>query len=82
MNDRISAHEPEEELSSSVEQAFEDAASSEKRWAGVATEHRLISVELPDEQFVALQRLAQERDRPVGELASALLEGILSPLAD
>jgi len=60
LNHKITAHEPEEELLSSAEEAFQDAEESQKRWEVWEQKHRIKSVriEVPQAEYAVLQDLA------------------------
>lgn len=80
MVSQITPHEPREELVSSVDEAFEEADLSEKRWQDFDREHGLITIQLSGDKYAALENMARRQNRPVSKLAADVLNGVLSPL--
>ena len=82
MNPKITPHEPEEKLVSSVEEAFRDAEESEKRWQEWERKHqqKFVSIGLPLSEYSILEDLAQQQGKTVPQVIQALLDGVLSAL--
>ena len=78
MANQINPHEPLEELVSSVEEVLEEADLSEKRWRDFEREHRLVTIQLSGERYEALEQMARQQNRPIGELAADVLGAALS----
>jgi len=82
MNPKITPHEPEEELLSSVEEAFRDAEESERHWQEWEQKHqrKFVSIGLPQNEYSVLENLAQQQDKTVPQVIQALLDGVLTAL--
>lgn len=82
MNHKITPHEPEEMLVSSVDEAFQDAEASQKRWQEWERQHQLKSVriEVPEMEYTVLEDLARRQGKTVPQIIQALLNGIMSTL--
>ena len=82
MNHKITAHEPEEELLSSAEEAFQDAEESQKRWEVWEQKHQIKSVriEVPQAEYAVLQDLARQQGKTVPQFIQAILVSALPAL--
>ncbi len=82
MNHKITAHEPEEELLSSADEAFQDAEQSQKRWEVWEQKHQMKSVriEVPQAEYAVLQDLARQQGKTVAQFIQAILVGALPAL--
>lgn len=80
MSHRITPHEPEEKVLSSVEEAFREAEESRVRWQAWEQKQQLraVSIALPREEYAVLEHLALRQGKTVPQLAQALLNNILS----
>jgi len=80
---KITSHEPEEALVSSVDEIFQDAAASQKRWQEWERQHQMKSVhiEVPEMEYTVLEDLAQRQGKTVPQIIQALLNSIMSTLA-
>lgn len=74
--------EAKELLLASVDEAFADAGESEKRWQEWEKEQRLtsISIQLPEQEYQILQRLAVEQKKSAPQLVQSLVHNVLSAL--
>lgn len=80
MINKITPHEPEEELLS-AEDALRDAEESEKRWQmWELKERQRILIELPQSEYILLEEIANQQGKTVSELVRTLLESVLSAL--
>jgi len=82
MNHKVTPHEPEEELLSSAEEAFQDADESQKRWEVWERKHQIKSVriEVPQAEYAVLQDLAQQQGKTVAQFIQTILVGALPAL--
>jgi hypothetical protein len=82
VNHKITAHEPQEELLSSVDEAFQDAEESQKRWEAWEQKHQIKSVriEVPQAEYAVLQDLARQQGKTVAQFIQAILVGALPAL--
>jgi len=78
---QITTHEPEELLLSG-EDALKDAEESEKRWQEWEQKNQLrsIRIDLPKNEYDALEDFAKKQDKTVSQVVQALLDGVLSAL--
>jgi hypothetical protein len=83
MSHKITPHEPEEMLVSSVDEIFQDANASQKRWQEWEQSHQVksIRIEVPEMEYTLLEDLAQRQGKTVPQIIQALLNSILSTLA-
>lgn len=83
MSHNITPHEPEEVLVSSVDEIFQDAEESQRRWLEWEKWHQLKSVRIavPEAEYTVLEDLAQKQGKTVAQIIEALLNSILSTLA-
>jgi hypothetical protein len=82
MSGPITPHEPEELLVSSIDEAFQEAEASQKRWQEWERRHQLKSVriELPEAEYTVLEHLAERQAKTTPQLIQALLDSVLSTL--
>lgn len=82
MSHQITPHEPGEALVSSVDEVFQDADASQKRWQQWAQNHQMkaVRIEVPEAEYAMLEDLAQRQGKTVPQIIQALLDGILSTL--
>ena len=82
MSHSIAPHEPKERLVDSVDEVFEEAEASQKRWQEWEREHQLKSVriQLSEAKYQVLEDLAKEQTKTTPQLIQALLDSILSTL--
>jgi len=82
MSRNIAPHEPNEALVSSMDEIFQDAEASQKRWQEWEQGHlvKSIRIEVPEAEYSVLANLAQRQGKTVPQIIQALLEGILSTL--
>jgi hypothetical protein len=82
MNLQITPHEPEEALVSSVDEMFQDAEASQKRWQEWERQHQMKSVriEVPEMEYTVLEDLARRQGKTVPQIIQALLNSIMSTL--
>lgn len=82
MNHKITPHEPEEELLSSADEAFQDAEESQKRWEVWEQKHQMKSVriEVPQVEYSLLQDLARQQGKTVAQFIQAILISALPAL--
>ena len=82
MNHKITPHEPEEMLVSSIEEVFQDAEASQGRWQEWERAHpvKSIRIEVPEAEYRVLKALAQRQGKTVEQVIQALLDGVLSTL--
>jgi hypothetical protein len=82
MNHKITPHEPTEELLSSVEEAFQDAEASQKRWEVWEQKHQMkaVRIEVPHGEYSRLQDLAQQQGKTVAQFIQAMLMNTLPAL--
>jgi hypothetical protein len=83
MNHQITPHEPEEALVSSVDEAFQDADASQRRWQEWEQKHSMkaVRIEVPEMEYTILEDLARRQGKTVPQIIQALLNGIMSTLA-
>jgi len=65
MNHKITPHEPEEMLVFSVDEVFQDAAASQKRWQEWERQNKMKSVriEVSEMEYTVLEDLAQRQGK-------------------
>lgn len=82
MNNKITAHEPDELLASSVEEAFQEAEESKKLWQEWERVHQIktVRIEVPQAEYNVLETLALQQGKTVAQLIQTLLDSILSTL--
>ncbi len=83
MNHKITPHEPEEMLVSSVDEIFQEVETSQRRWEEWAQKNRIKSVriEVPEANYTILEDLAQRQGKTVPQIIQALLNSVLFTLA-
>jgi hypothetical protein len=82
MSHQITPHEPEEALVSSVDEVFQDADASQKRWQEWEQRHQLkaVRIEVPEMEYTVLEDLARRQGKTVPQIIQALLNSIMSTL--
>ena len=82
MSHSIAPHEPKEVLVDSVDEVFDEAETSQKRWQEWERKNQLRSVriQLPEAEYRVLEDLAKKQTKTTPQLIQALLDSILSTL--
>ncbi len=82
MKNKITAHEPDELLASSVDEAFQEAEESEKLWQEWERVHQIktVRIAVPQAEYTVLETLALQQGKTVAQLVQTLLDSILSTL--
>lgn len=82
MKDKIPPHEPGEPLLSSVDEAFEDAEMSQKRWEQWELDRQLRSVriQLPESEYAKLEKIANRQGKTTSQIIQNLVHGVMATL--
>ena len=82
MNNKITAHEPDELLASSVDEAFQEAEESKKLWQEWERVHQIktVRIEVPQAEYNVLETLALQQGKTVAQLIQTLLDSKLATL--
>lgn len=82
MKTPMTSHKPEEALIASIDEVFQEADASQRRWREWEQHHQLKSVRIhvPEDEYQVLERLAQRQAKTAPQLIQALVDSVVSTL--